>query len=274
MNRAAMTVALVALCAGCARQEGGADSSAVVARPDTVAPPTDSATPGTLPSPRADSAREIYIDSVEPGNPLVVRGRARTFENTVQVLARDTAGIVITEVFTTSVGEMGNHNPYEARVWLTRDPGPRVTLEAFEYSAKDGSVRSLVSRTFPVPGARMEVTLMFPGAECTATAPFRRTVPRAVGVAQLLMHALVAGPTAAEKAAGASSVFPRGARVESVILRDGVVTVDFNERLQNVGGSCAARAIRAAVTATLSRLPGVRSVRITAGGSEPLALQP
>ena len=263
MNVVGAAIVAGILTAACARQDGRLDSTSASAPPDaTPSRPADSA------------AREIYIDSVEPGNPLVVRGRARTFENTVQVRARDTAGGVLAEVFTTSAGEMGHHNPYEARVWLVRDPGARVTIEAFEYSANDGSVRSLVSRTVPVPAARIPVTIVFPGPDCDATVAVTRRVPRGVGVAQLLMHALVAGPGAEEQAMGASSAFPAGSRVESVILRDGVVTVDFNERLQNVGGSCAARAIRAAVSATLTRLPGVREVRVTAGGSEALALQP
>src|SRR5688500_13159636 len=56
-------------------------------------------------------AREIYIDSVTGTNPLVTFGRARTFENTVQVRVRDASGREIVEVFTTSTGEMGHHNP-------------------------------------------------------------------------------------------------------------------------------------------------------------------
>ncbi|MGZ8851164.1 MAG: GerMN domain-containing protein [Thermoanaerobaculia bacterium] len=53
-----------------------------------------------------------------------------------------------------------------------------------------------------------------------------------------------------------------------------MLTVDFNERLQNVGGSCTVTAIRESVTKTLQRLPTVKKVVITAGGSEKLALQP
>ena len=257
---------VVTMAAACGSQDERADTA-------TASPRADSAAVVVPPAP-SDSAREIYIDSVAPENPLVVRGRARTFENTVQVLARDTAGAVIMETFETSVGEMGNHNPFEARVWLVRDPGSRVIVEAFEYSAKDGSVRSLVSRTAPMPGPRSRLTVMFPTSDCTTVKPFERDVPRSAGVAQLLAHLLVAGPTAAEKAAGATAAFPAGSRVRSVVLRDGVVTVDFNERLQNVGGSCAAQAIRAAVSSTLTRLPGVARVVITAGGSESLALQP
>lgn len=225
---------------------------------------------------RADSAapREIYIDSVVPGNPLVVMGRARTFENTVQVRVKDAQGALLREVYETSVGEMGNHNPFTARVWLSRDPGREVLVESFEYSAKDGSVRSLTSTRVAIPPARMEATVEFATSDCDATRAFTRRVPSTVSVARLLVELLVDGPTAEERAQGATHPFPPGSRVQSVILRNGELTVDFDHRLQNVGGSCAAQAIRSTVTRTLSRLPSVREVIITAGGSRELALQP
>lgn len=226
------------------------------------------------PSPTPSATQEIYIDSVTVGNPLIVYGRARTFENTVQVRVRDARGAIITEVYETSVGEMGHHNPFVARPWLVRHPGAHVTVEAFEYSAMDGSVRSLTSTRISVPGERSRVTLMFTTADCTRTAPFTREVPHSVAVARLLVEILVAGPTASEKAAGASAPFPPGSRVRTVVLRDGELTVDFNERLQNVGGACAAQAIRESLTRTLTRLPAVKSVVITAFGSKELALQP
>jgi hypothetical protein len=218
---------------------------------------------------------EIYIDSVSPTNPLVVFGRGRTFENTVQLRVRNAGGDVIAEEHTTSVGETGHHNPYTAQLWIVREPGPRLIVEAFEYSANDGSVRSLTSKVVPYDVARMQVTLILPvGDDCTETRAFKRVVPKSVAMARLLAEALVAGPDAAEKAAGAASPFPRGSDVNSVVLRNGVLTVDFNDRLQNVGGSCAASAIRQSVTRTLERLPAVKRVVISAAGSEKLALQP
>ena len=147
-------------------------------------------------------------------------------------------------------------------------------MEAFEISAKDGSERSLVavSRPFSVPP--IEVSLDFPDQGCTAVVAFRRSMPKSVAMARLLLEALIAGPTAEERKKGAAAPFPEGSRVESVNLRDGILTVDFNERLQNVGGSCAARMIRESVTQTLRRLPNVKTVVLRAGGSESLALQP
>lgn len=219
-------------------------------------------------------AREIWIDSVIAGNPVIVHGHARTFENTVQVRVRDARGAPVTEVYTTSAGEMGHHNPFSVRAWLTRAPGSRVIVEAFEYSAKDGSVRSLVADTIEYTVANRTFTLHFPTSECTTTVAIRRVAPRTVAVARLMAEALVAGPLPGERAAGGSAVFPAGSQVREVTLRDGTLTVDFNERLQNVGGACAAQAIRTSVTRTLGAIAGVRRVVITAGGSAELALQP
>jgi hypothetical protein len=244
-----------------------------VQRDDAARPQSTDSTPAAV-SVTPAPGQEIYIDSVSATNPMVVKGRARTFENTVQVRARDSRGDIIVENFETSVGEMGHHNPFVAQLWLVRDPGAHVTVEAFEYSAKDGSVRSLTSKRVEIAPSRMPLTLLFSTSDCTRTMPFTRQVPRTVATARLLVEMLVAGPDSAESKAGASSVFPRGSRVNSVVLRDGELSVDFNERLQTVGGSCAAQGIRASVEQTLSRLPAVKRVVITAAGSRELALQP
>ena len=245
------------------------------ARGDTAARDTLPPAPVTAAErPDSSAAREIYIDSTVAANPVVVFGRARTFENTVQVRVRDAAGTLLSEVHTTSAGEMGHHNPFSARVWLTRPPGARIIVEAFEYSAKDGSERSLIADTVAYAVASAPLTLAFPVGDCGTTATFTRAAPRTVAVARLMTEALVAGPDSTERAAGASMPFPEGAAVNSVVLRGTTITVDFNERLQNVGGACAAQGIRAAVTSTLLTLGAVRMVVITAGGRDDVALQP
>jgi hypothetical protein len=265
--------AVAVLCASlfsCARSEKAATDSSSVSSPALSSPaiPTPS-------QPAPTRSLEIYIDSVVPANPLVVSGRARTFENTVQVRARDSEGDIIAAEHVMSVGEMGHHNPYTAQLWITRDPGPRLTVEAFEYSAKDGSVRSLTSKVIPYAVERMRLVLYRPvGTDCIETRAFPRVVPKSVSMARLLVETLIAGADPAERAAGAVSPFPQGSDVNSVVLRDGALTVDFNDRLRNVGGSCAATAIRHSVTRTLGRLATVKRVVITAGGSEKLALQP
>ncbi len=218
--------------------------------------------------------RNITIERVDVANPLTVRGRARTFENNVALRVRDANGKLVGESFTTATGDMGHHNPYRGTLWITRDPGDRITVEALEYSAKDGSEQWLFRVEKPFEVEKVEATLYFPDANCTRVIAYRRPIPKSLSMARLLVESLLAGPTAEERASGAAEVFPREARVESVNLRGGVLTVDFNEGLRNVGGSCRAQMIRASVTETLQRLPSVKKVVITAGGSEALALQP
>ncbi|HEV7920563.1 MAG TPA: GerMN domain-containing protein [Thermoanaerobaculia bacterium] len=110
--------------------------------------------------------------------------------------------------------------------------------------------------------ARDTVLLYFP-TDCEKVDPFERPMPND---AELVAEALVEGPNDVEQRRGATNPFPEGSSVQSVKIADGVLTIDFNERLQNVGGACAAQAIRNSVEATLKRVPGVRRVVITAGG--------
>ena len=270
MKRLVLLTLIMAVC--CKGPEQRSETEAASPQSGQAA---GSGTPAPLPEENAAvPAQEIWIDSIEIANPLTVKGRARTFENAVSLRVRDSSGAIVAEEHVTSRGEMGRHNPYEAQLWITRDPGASVTVEAFEFSARDGSVQSLTSRSAGYDIDRIRATLIFPVGDCTRLDAFARDVPKSVAMARLLVEALLAGPIAVETAAGASSPFPEGSDVLAVTLRDGEVTVDFNERLQNVGGSCAALAIRDSVTRTLMELPTVKRVAIRAGGSESLALQP
>jgi len=196
-----------------------------------------------------------------------VRGTARTFENNVVVRLRDVSGALMSERFTTSRGEAGQHNPFSIEMFVRRDPGARVTIEALEYSAKDGSDRSLTRVTAPFAVELIDVTIYEHDpkrapTDCSQVFPKRVRVPKSRSAARLLAEVLLDTPQ-----------FPKEAHVRSINLRDGVLTVDFNERLGNIGGACRALAIRASLEKTLGALPGVRQVVITVNGNRSLALQ-
>ena len=265
---------VILLLLGCGQSAPPPRASEPSTQPPTATAPPVTATqpqpqpapqPTPQPKPQPEPERNIYISSVEIGNPIVVTGRARTFENSVSLRLRDQNGKLMVETFTTSDGEIGHHNPYRATLWVPRAPGSSVTVEALEYSARDGAEQSLVSVTRPYGVTLADVRLYLPNKDCTGVTPRTRRIPKSISMARLLVEALMADP---------ETPFPKEARVNSVNLRDGVLTVDFNERLQNVGGACAAEMIRQSVTQTLQTLPSVRKVVITAAGSEKLALQP
>lgn len=231
----------------------------------TATSPAPSPAPSQPPAqPAPAPERNIYIDGVEVANPVVVTGRARTFESNVALRVRDARGKLITETFTTATGEIGTHSPFRGTIWVTRDPGASITVEALEYSARDGAEQSLVSVKRPFDVELVDAKLYLPNADCTGVVAQTRRIPKSISMARLLVEALMAEP----------APFPKESRVESINLRDGTLTVDFNGRLQNVGGACAAQMIRQSVTQTLLQLPSVKKVVITAAGSEALALQP
>jgi hypothetical protein len=269
--RLTLALLLLAACSAPAPPPADAPESrgAAVPATDTVRleepPPTGDRVPVSRP--------EIAIEIPRAGetvrsNPIHVRGTARTFENNVVVRLRDTAGRLIVETFTTSRGDSGQHNVFEADLFATRDPGRSITIEALEYSAKDGSERSLVRVTAPFDVELVPLTVYAHDParapnDCSQTFPRVVKVPKSISSARLAAEVLLT-----------SELFPRGSRLESINLRNGVLTADFNERLRNVGGSCRAQALRAGISRTLGTLPGVREVVITAGGSRELALQP
>ncbi len=93
--------------------------------------------------------------------------------------------------------------------------------------------------------AATEVSVFFVRTEPTAftLAEVRRAVPRA-GTEPLVraaLEALLAGPTAEERAAGLHSSIPPGTRLRSVLIRDGVVWADFSAELTSGGGSASAQ---------------------------------
>jgi Immunoglobulin-like domain of bacterial spore germination/Sporulation and spore germination len=263
LKRAAMVMVLFLSC----RQQPAVEpvpEPAPTATVTATSPSTPAPTPRPTPTPVPPREQNIYIDSVTIANPIVVTGRSRTFENTVSLRLRDARGAQMTETFTTSNGEIGHHNPFRATLYVTRDPGENVTVEALDYSAKDGSEQYNVSVTRPFRVELVDARLFLPNKDCTGVVARTRRIPKSISMARLLVEVLIAEP----------APFPKGSAVRSINLRDGTLTVDFNERLQNVGGACAAQMIRQSVTQTLLALPSVKKVVITAGGSEALALQP
>ena len=119
----------------------------------------------------------------------------------------------------------------------------------------------------PAPGESGEgLSLYFASTEDAGAAlvPVEYTGAEDPGVRQL-MSALLAGP----EEPGLTSAVPSWVTLRGYQLEDGVLTLDLSE---NYGGLSGVDLTLAdyAITLTLSQLPGVEGVRITADG-EPLS---
>ncbi len=88
-----------------------------------------------------------------------------------------------------------------------------------------------------------------------------RSVPVTSGaVATAAMTSLLAGPTAAERAAGMSTTVPAGTTLRGVSVANGTATVDLSKTYESGGGSMSVMARLAQVVYTMTQFPTVQRV--------------
>jgi len=97
-----------------------------------------------------------------------------------------------------------------------------------------------------------------------------RFVPVTLGVAKAAMSALLAGPTARERAIGMTSDVPAGTTLRGVTIAGGVATVDLSSAFAATGTKAAMTARLAQVVYTLTHFAGVRGALFKVDGT-PLA---
>lgn len=99
-----------------------------------------------------------------------------------------------------------------------------------------------------------------------------RSVPLTPGIGAAAMRALLAGPTAEDRAAGLSSAIPSGTTLRGLDIAGGVATVDLSSQFASGGGSLSMQARVAQVVHTLTQFPTVDAVRFELDGRPVTAL--
>lgn len=87
-----------------------------------------------------------------------------------------------------------------------------------------------------------------------------REVPETRAVATAAMHALITGPSAAERDGGISSAVPAGTQLLGLTIENGVATVDLSSEFESGGGSASVLTRLGQVVYTLTQFPTVDSV--------------
>jgi germination protein M len=142
----------------------------------------------------------------------------------------------------------------------------------------------------PTPAASVTVTASPPASQSSAPSPSpsttaaptnlslyflrgeelgvaARRVPQTTKPATAAMEALLAGPTAAEKAAGLTSAVPSGSRLLGLSIDGTTARVDLSARFAAGGGSLSMQARVAQVVYTLSQFPTIKAVDFMLDGS-------
>lgn len=79
-------------------------------------------------------------------SPLLVKGQARTFESTFQMMLKDSDGKeIVKKTVTYAASDVGEFGDYGELLLFDNPKTDKGTLEVFTYSAKDGAVQDLVS---------------------------------------------------------------------------------------------------------------------------------
>lgn len=105
-------------------------------------------------------------------------------------------------------------------------------------------------------------------------APVMRTVRARSTESRLrgAYRALLAGPTAEERAAGYSSEIPAGTRLRAVVVGGGVTAVDLTAAVEGGGGSSSMQARVWQIVYTGTQFPAASAVRILVEGQARQAL--
>jgi hypothetical protein len=227
--------------------------------------------------------REANIAVAEPvsgqsiGLPLVIKGKARVFENTVSFRIKDLDGTVLMEKFTTANSpDMGQFGPFEASVNYPEPKGGKGTVEVFEYSAKDGSELSKIE--IPVIFKKVESTnvkVFFgnrkedpDGDNCGQVYEAERRIAKTSAMAKAALSELLAGTTSEEDDNGYFSEISPGTTLKKITISSGIARVDLSQEIlsDSMDSGCKKDMIQAQITETLKQFPTVKEVKILVDG--------
>jgi len=94
----------------------------------------------------------------------------------------------------------------------------------------------------------------------------KRTVPRTPGVAAAAVRLLLAGPNAAERAAGVTTAVPAGSRLRGISISGGTATIDVSRAFAAAAPATRIRVRLAQLTYTATQFPTVKRVRLEVAG--------
>jgi hypothetical protein len=118
----------------------------------------------------------------------------------------------------------------------------------------------------PQAGSRMTVQVWLERAAGKVWVT-KRTVPRTPAVATAAVRLLLAGPNAAERAAGVRTAIPAATRLRGISLRNGTATIDVSGGFAAPAAHAQIRTRLAELVYTATQFPTVKRVRLEVAGS-------
>jgi len=262
--------------------------------PPTGGTPTPTPTPPVVP-PQAPSTPEVDITLLSPlpiANGTIIEGKARGFwffEASFPIELRDENGALLTTAIAQAEGDWmtTEYVPFRATLHFPPPASPKGTL-IFKKDNPSGLPENdkSIERPVNILTGQKEVkdSTMYLGfiskkdaaeKDCTKILSAVRVIPQTPAIAKRTIEELLAGPTIGEIGDGMLTIIPSGTKLNSLVIKNGIATVDFNDTLtKGVAGSCKVGAIRAQIEETLKQFPTISEVVISVNGVSKDILQP
>ncbi len=120
----------------------------------------------------------------------------------------------------------------------------------------------------------IEITLYFgneiknPGSyDCSLVYPVKRTIPKTEAVARASLEELIKGPTKEEEKLGYYGTLPAETKINSINIKDGVLSIDFSKEIENNFASCSGNYRLTSITKTMNQFSSVKYIRLAVNGN-------
>ena len=235
--------------------------------------------------------KNINIYSVEKNWPqIIVFGEARVFENALSVRIRggESQKIYSEKNIMANSPDVGLFGDFTATFDINEmtdkagDLESKYIIEAFDYSAKDGSEINKVTENLVIDKNLFnKINVYFgnnkldPQISCNQTFPAPRLILKTITPARESILELIKGTNSKEAAEGFFSSLPENVSLNKITITNGIARADFDDNLEKgVGGSCRISAIRSQIENTLKQFGSVSQVIISINNRTEDILQP
>lgn len=258
--------------------------------------PSDEApaeTPDTLPTPvaqdaeqkvgeRASASMNVIVSSLIEdqtlGNPFIILGRARAFENVVNWRVRDARNQILAQGnVMTNAQDMGWYGAFRVRAFFDKAPETETGfVDVYTLSPRDGAEQDMVSIPVRFETSKTAVKVFFSNIVedpqtlyCERVYPVTRRIAKTSNIAEAAILELIKGPTAQERSTGSQTSVLPGTVLRSISITDDVATVDFSRDLvYALAGSCRVQALSAQINETLKQFPTIKVVKMLIEGED------
>jgi len=222
-------------------------------------------------------------------SPLLIEGRARGswyFEASFPINLYDENNNLIGQAVARAQGDWmtGNYVPFKAEInfnQATSSQGTIVLKKDNPSGLPEYDNELIVPIKFMPILEKTKIKVFFsnsrldPEISCDRVFSVEREVVKTSAIARAALTELLAGPTASDQDGDFSTSLNPDIKIQSLNIKNGVATVDFDKQLESqIGGSCKVAAIRAQITETLKQFPTVNTVIISIDGRTEDILQP